>query len=137
MFPPMRSAACSIIRGWWEALRRAHAAGSLPDTHRQIVEDDAANKFVSLTSWAHGGVIAVKMVGVFPGNTALSPPGPSIQGLVALFSGKTGAPLLTADGAEMTFRKTAADSAPGADYLARRDAKVLLVCTAPAAWHPT
>ena len=116
--------------GLVEALRRAHATGKLPDTHRQIVEGDAANKFVSLTSWAHGDVIAVKMVGVFPENTALNPPEPSVQGLVALFSGKTGAPLLTADGAEMTFRKTAADSALGADYLARRDAKVLLVCGA-------
>lgn len=116
--------------GLVEALRRAHAAGRLPETHRHIAGDGQANNFVTLTSWAEGDVIAVKMVGVFPGNLALSPPGPSIQGLVALFSGRTGAPLITADGAEMTFRKTAADSALGADYLARRDAKVLLVCGA-------
>ena len=116
--------------GLVEALRAAHRAGKLPDTHRDIREDSAHNKFVSLLSWADGDVIAVKMVGVFPGNLALLPPEPSVQGLVALFSGTTGAPLLTADGAEFTFRKTAADSALGADYLARRDAKVLLVCGA-------
>lgn len=116
--------------GLVEALRRAHAAGAMPDTHRQIVGDAAGNQFVSLTSWAQGDVIAVKMVGVFPGNLALSPPEPSIQGLVVLFDGKTGAALMSADGAEMTFRKTCADSALGADYLARRDAKVLLVAGA-------
>ncbi|MBM3520513.1 MAG: ornithine cyclodeaminase, partial [Alphaproteobacteria bacterium] len=48
----------------------------------------------------------------------------------ALFDGATGALLLTADGAEMTFRKTAADSALAADYLARREARVLLVAGA-------
>lgn len=112
------------------ALRAAHRADRMPETHRDIREDSAHNQFVSLLSWADGDVIAVKMVGVFPGNTALAPPQPSIQGLVVLFSGKTGAALLTADGAELTFRKTAADSALGADHLARHDARVLLVCGA-------
>ena len=112
------------------ALRAAHRADRLPDTYREMREDTAHNKFVALTSWADGDVIAMKMVGVFPGNLALSPPEPSVQGLVVLFSGKTGAALLTADGAELTFRKTAADSALGADYLARRDARTLLVCGA-------
>jgi ornithine cyclodeaminase len=118
--------------GLVEALRKAHQTGRMPETYREIVADsgNAANKFVSLISWASGDVIAVKLVGVFPGNLALSPPEPSIQGAVVLFSAKTGAPLLSADGAEMTFRKTAADSALGADYLARQDARVLLVAGA-------
>lgn len=116
--------------GLVEALRAAHRADRLPDTYRDIREDAAGNNFVSLTSWAPDDVIAVKLVGVFPGNLALTPPEPSIQGLVVLFSGKTGAPLLTADGAEMTFRKTAADSALGADFLARGDARTLLVAGA-------
>ena len=116
--------------GLVEALRAAHRADRLPDTYREIREDAQSNAFVSLTAWAPDDVIAVKLVGVFPGNLGLNPPQPSIQGLVALFSGRTGAPLLTADGAEMTFRKTAADSALGADYLARRGSRVLLVCGA-------
>ena len=116
--------------GLVQSLRDAHAKGKLPDTFREIREDSDQNKFVCLTSWAEHDVIAVKMVGVFPGNTSLAPPEPSIQGLVVLFSGKTGAPLLTADGAEMTFRKTAADSALGADCLARHDAATLLICGA-------
>jgi ornithine cyclodeaminase len=112
------------------ALQAAHAADLRPDTHRDIREDQNANAFVSLLSWADQDVIAVKMVGVFPGNPGLKPPQPSVQGLVLLFDGKTGRPLMTADGAELTFRKTAADSALGASFLARQDARTLLVCGA-------
>jgi ornithine cyclodeaminase/alanine dehydrogenase-like protein (mu-crystallin family) len=112
------------------ALQAAHAADLRPDTHRDIREDQNANAFVSLLSWADQDVIAVKMVGVFPGNPGLMPPQPSVQGLVLLFDGKTGRPLMTADGAELTFRKTAADSALGASFLARQDARTLLVCGA-------
>jgi ornithine cyclodeaminase/alanine dehydrogenase-like protein (mu-crystallin family) len=95
-----------------------------------MVRDDPAgggNKFVVLVGWQGGSVIAVKMVGVFPDNLTLKPPQPSVQGLVAVFDASTGAPLLAADGAAMTFRKTAADSALGASFLARPDARVLLV----------
>jgi ornithine cyclodeaminase/alanine dehydrogenase-like protein (mu-crystallin family) len=112
------------------ALHAAHAADLRPDTYRDIREDQSANAFVSLLSWADQDVIAVKMVGVFPGNPGLKPPQPSVQGLVLLFDGKTGRPLMTADGAELTFRKTAADSALGASFLARQDARTLLVCGA-------
>ncbi len=112
-----------------EALRQAHRDGAMPQMHVNVLSDSQReeNKFVSLLSWASGEVIAVKMVGVFPGNTGLSPPQPSVQGLVALFDGQTGGPLATCDGASLTFRKTAADSALGADLLARPDAEVLLV----------
>ena len=112
------------------ALQAAHAADLHPDTYRDIREDQNGNAFVSLLSWADQDVIAVKMVGVFPGNPGLKPPQPSVQGLVLLFDGKTGRPLMTADGAELTFRKTAADSALGASFLARQDARTLLVCGA-------
>jgi ornithine cyclodeaminase len=112
-----------------EALRTAHRDGEMPQMHVSVLSDTARDedKFVSLVSWAAADVIAVKMVGVFPGNTSIMPPQPSVQGLVALFDGRTGSPLATCDGAALTFRKTAADSALGADILARRDAEVLLV----------
>ena len=111
------------------ALRAAHAADRMPLSRSSVFGEppDEANKFVSLVSWAADDVIAVKLVGVFPSNLALMPPEPSVQGLVTLFHGATGRPLLAADGAAMTFRKTAADSALGVDLLARRDAEVLLV----------
>lgn len=111
------------------ALRDAHTGATMPQARVQVLSDsaNADNQFVTLVAWASGDVIAVKLVGVFPGNTALTPPEPSVQGLVTLISGKTGAPLMTCDGAALTFRKTAADSALGVNLLARKDAEVLLV----------
>ena len=44
-----------------------------------------------------------------------------------MFDAGTGAPRLVADGAEMTFRKTAADSGLGSKLLARSGARTLLV----------
>jgi ornithine cyclodeaminase/alanine dehydrogenase-like protein (mu-crystallin family) len=115
--------------GLIEALRAAHRVGSMPRSEAMVMGEspDEANKFVSLVAWAPKDVIAVKLVGVFPGNLSLAVPEPSVQGLVLLFSGATGRPLFACDGATLTFRKTAADSALGADCLARRDAEVLLV----------
>ena len=112
-----------------EALHAAHAADRMPLSRSNVMDEPSneTNKFVSLVAWAAGDVIAVKLVGVFPSNMALTPPEPSVRGLVTLFHGATGRPLLVADGAAMTFRKTAADSALGVDLLARRDAEVLLV----------
>lgn len=112
-----------------EALRKAHTNTTMPESRAQVLSDAAneENKFVALVAWSSGDLIAVKLVGIFPGNPQLVPPEPSVQGLVTLFSGKTGAPLISCDGAAMTFRKTAADSALGADLLARKDAEVLLV----------
>lgn len=111
-----------------EALRVAHLGG-MPEIGNIIRNEPGGeeNKFVTLVGWQRDGAIAVKMVGVFPSNLSLKPAQPSVQGLVALFDGKTGAPLFVADGAAMTFRKTAADSALGSSLLARPDAEVLLV----------
>lgn len=100
-----------------------------------VVQSDPAgsgNQFVTLPGWLPGGLIAVKMVGVFPGNQTADPPQPSVQGLVAAFDGETGAARLVADGAAMTARKTCADSALGAQILAREDADSLLVIGAGA-----
>jgi ornithine cyclodeaminase/alanine dehydrogenase-like protein (mu-crystallin family) len=69
-------------------------------------------------------------VGVFPGNLALTPPEPSVQGLVALIRCQNRPAPPDQHGTSLTFRKTAADSALGADYLARKDARTLLVVVA-------
>ena len=89
-------------------------------------------QFVTLPGWAPGGPVVVKMVGVFPGNATLDPPQPAVQGLVALFDGATGAPRLVGDGAAMTARKTAGDSALGSFLLAREDVEHLLIVGAGA-----
>jgi ornithine cyclodeaminase/alanine dehydrogenase-like protein (mu-crystallin family) len=116
-----------------EALRNAHL-GPMPASEVVVQSDPAGRgaQFVTLPGWAPGGPIVVKMVGVFPQNADLQPPQPAVQGLVALFDGKTGGPLLAADGAAMTARKTAADSALGAAILAREDVEDLLIVGAGA-----
>lgn len=116
-----------------EALRKAHL-GPMPASDVVVQSDPMGGEaqFVTLPGWAPGGPIVVKMVGVFPQNAALQPPQPAVQGLVALFDGTTGGPLLAADGAAMTARKTAADSALGAAILAREDVEDLLIVGAGA-----
>ena len=111
-----------------EALHRAHL-GELPQAEHILMPEPGGgeNAFVTLLGWRRGGAVVVKMVGVFPGNLALSPPQPSVQGLVALFDPATGAPRLVADGEAMTFRKTAADSGLGARLLAPPAPETLLV----------
>jgi len=115
------------------ALAQAHR-GAMPTSDVVVQADPAGggDQFITLPGWVPGGPIAVKMVGVFPGNEKLSPAQPNVQGLVAMFDGTTGAPLLVADGAAMTARKTAGDSALGASLLARDDAETLLVVGAGA-----
>jgi len=111
-----------------EALREAHREGPEPRIGVDVMDEPGGgNAFVSLVAWAPHKVIAAKLVGVFPGNVTRAPPEPSVQGLVALFDAETGRALMTADGAALTYRKTAADSALGADFLARKDARTLLV----------
>ncbi len=116
-----------------EALRIAHL-GEMPASDVVLQSDPrgSGNQFVTLPGWIPGGLIGVKMVGVFPGNAELQPPQPSVQGLVAAFDGATGAPRMVADGAAMTARKTAGDSALGSSLLARHDARTLLVVGAGA-----
>lgn len=116
-----------------EALREAHR-GPMPVSDVVLQSDPSGGPglFVTLPGWAPGGPIVVKMVGVFAQNAALQPPQPAVQGLVALFDGATGAPRLVADGAAMTARKTAGDSALGASLLARDDVEDLLIVGAGA-----
>lgn len=116
-----------------EALHKAHLA-PMPVSDVVLQSDPAGGQgqFVTLPGWAAGGPIVVKMVGVFPRNVTLQPPQPVVQGLVALFDGATGAPVMVADGAAMTARKTAGDSALGASLLARDDVEELLIVGAGA-----
>jgi len=64
-------------------------------------------------------MVGVKLAIEFPGNQHRHPAFPSIRGVYATFDGITGPPLFVADGAALTARKTAADSALGLDLLAR------------------
>jgi ornithine cyclodeaminase/alanine dehydrogenase-like protein (mu-crystallin family) len=81
--------------------------------------------FLVLPAWQPAEAIGVKLVTVFPANRATGTP--SVQALVVLFDGADGRPIALIDGTELTYRKTAADSALGARFLARPDAATLLM----------
>ncbi|WP_159014508.1 ornithine cyclodeaminase family protein [Acidisoma sp. S159] len=115
-----------------QALRVAHRGGKVASKVLHIDEPGGSNLFLALGAWRPNEAISVKLVGVFPGNLSLDPPQPTVQGIVAMFDATTGAAMLAADGAAMTERKTAADSALGVDLLARRNAATLLVVGAGA-----
>ncbi len=86
---------------------------------------EGQNDWLILPAWQYGRHFGAKLVSVFPGNEAKGLA--SILGLYVLFDGGTGAPLLCVDGAALTLRKTAANSALAGTYLAREDASRLLV----------
>jgi len=91
----------------------------------QPLSDGRQNDWLLLPAWQYGRHMGIKLVSVFPHNTERGID--SIQGLYVLFDGTTGLPLAAIDGAAITLRKTAANSALAATYLAREDAASLLM----------
>ena len=91
---------------------------------------ETANHFMVRAGWQHGRALGVKMATVFPGNRAGDLP--AIQASYVLFDGTTGSPLASIDGNELTWRKTAADSALGTLRLAKANCKTLLMVGAGA-----
>jgi ornithine cyclodeaminase len=83
------------------------------------------NDWLMLPAWRYGRNFGIKLVSVFPENPARGLP--AVQGIYALFEGKTGSAVATLDGAALTLVKTAANSAMAADLLARPDAATLLM----------
>ncbi len=78
-----------------------------------------------MPAWHSGGKIGVKIASVFPGNAALNLP--TVNATYLLLDAKTGVAEMMMDARELTRRRTAAASALAARYLARRDAKSLLM----------
>jgi len=73
-----------------------------------------------------GRFMASKLITSFPDNPA-SGRLPAVQAVVVLFDGRDGRPLATIDGTELTYWRTAADSALGAKLLSRPDPQTMLV----------
>ena len=88
--------------------------------------------FLNLPAWQRGRALGSKLVTVFPHNEHNGSGLPSVQGVFVLFDGGNGKPLAVLDGAALTLRKTAADSAAGSRFLAREDCETLLVVGAGA-----
>jgi alanine dehydrogenase len=116
-----------------EALRELFRRG-VDRTERHIISEPLAggqqNDWLILPAWQFGRHQGIKLVSVFPGNEAKGIA--SVQGLYVLFDGTNGMPLAAIDGAAITLRKTAANSALAATYLARKDAANLLMLGAGA-----
>ncbi len=107
-------------------LREGHRQPAPAVDRILMLHRDAAgteNGFLIWPAWQHERNLGIKIVTIFPDNKTV----PSVQAVYALFDGSNGAPVALIDGTEMTYWKTAADSTLGADYLARHDAKTLLM----------
>ncbi len=115
----------------WNALIDRIAAAFIsgveaPPRHHHIMQrPDGDATMLLMPAWQADGYIGVKMVNVFPQNTAQGLPG--ISGVYLLSEGQHGRPLACIEGSELTRRRTAAASALAARWLAREDAYTLLV----------
>jgi len=78
-----------------------------------------------MPAWRQGDIIGVKIVTVFPENSAQGLP--AVMGSYMLIDGKNGTPLALLDGTELTALKTASVSALASRYLSRKDSSVLLM----------
>ena len=115
------------------ALRETYRRGVDTYDRRLLVEplpSGEQNDWLLQPAWQYGRNFGIKLVSIFPGNEAKGVN--TILGAYVLFDGATGMPQLVVDGVGITWRKTAANSALATDYLARRNAKTLLMIGAGA-----
>lgn len=115
-----------------DALRLAFAEGCVvPARHHHTVinENDPDATLLLMPAWHETDrserYLGIKIVTVFPGNTARGIPG--LTSTYMLYDGRTGAQLALLDGNTITTRRTVAASALAADHLARLDSSRLLV----------
>jgi len=113
-----------------QSLRSAFATGAevpLRHTHH-IGSGNSAGISLLMPAWDADGFYGVKIVNIYSNNHKRNKPG--LHATYILHDATTGEPLAIFDGNVITSRRTAAASALGADYLARPDARSLLVCGA-------
>ncbi len=128
-----------------EALRRAfQSAMKVPVRHHHPIErpGEPAAMLLLMPAWTgagpeaetgsgtESGFLGVKIVTIYPGNGARGLP--SVQGTYLLMRGGSGEPLAVIDGQALTLWRTAAASALAASYLARADARRLVMVGAGA-----
>lgn len=110
------------------ALRALFAAGcTVPprQVHEITAPEGGHLSSLIMPAWIAGSYYGIKVINIAPGNAALGLPG--LHASYLLFDAVTGIPLALVDGDELTTRRTAAASALAASWLARPDAKHLLV----------
>jgi ornithine cyclodeaminase/alanine dehydrogenase-like protein (mu-crystallin family) len=112
------------------ALREQFVVGcEVPARHVHRIADSVGNEVTSLLmpAWTRGdgGFYGVKIINVAPANAARGLP--ALHASYLLHDAITGRPLALIDGDELTARRTVAASALAASFLARADARRLLV----------
>lgn len=111
-----------------EALREMFRKGCVaPVRHHHTIETPGQEDgtMLLMPAWMPGQYAGLKLVNVFPGNSAKGLP--TIMGKYLLMDGSTGETLAIMDGGELTARRTAAASALASSYLSRTDAAKLLI----------
>ena len=114
-----------------EALRTMFVAGcEVPARGVHRIEGDGRDPrgggtLLVMPAWRAGARLGIKAVTIFPGNSARGLPG--LHSTYLLFDATTGVPLAQLDGNEITSRRTAAAAALAASFLARADARRLLI----------
>ena len=108
------------------ALKTAFAADTTaPERHHHHIHGpDGDGVLLLMPAW-NAGMLGTKIATVFPGNGERGLP--SVYSTYLLADAATGAPLALLDGNEITTRRTIAQSALAASFLAREDAADLLV----------
>lgn len=116
----------------WPRMREALAAMLVADvaaplrTHHALdVPGAPPATLLLMPAWRTGRRLGVKLVTVFPGNRDRGER--AVNAVYALFDATNGEPLALFDGDEITARRTAGASALAASYLARRDARHLVM----------
>jgi len=103
------------------ALREAFAAGAtVPRRHAHALSE--RDSLLLMPAWSDDA-LGVKVVTVMPDSRTAR----TVQALYILLDRHTGAPRAVLDGEALTVRRTAATSVLAAQYLARHDARDLLV----------
>jgi len=110
-----------------QALREAFAGDTtVPPRHvHAIASGEDRGTVLIMPAWSNAGFLGIKTIAIYPGNAARGLPG--LHATYVLYDARTGVPLASLDGDEITARRTAAASALGASFLAREDASRLLV----------
>lgn len=85
------------------------------------------DRLLNRAAWQQGQALGIKLATIFPNNGKDGAALPSVQALYVLFDGANGSPLAVMDGTVLTWRKTAADSALGASFLARDDVEHMVM----------
>jgi ornithine cyclodeaminase/alanine dehydrogenase-like protein (mu-crystallin family) len=109
------------------ALRAAFAgAAQVPPRHvHSVAVGGDRGTVLIMPAWSDAGYLGIKTINIYPGNAARGLPG--LHASYVLYDAHTGVPLAAMDGNEITAHRTAAAAALGASFLARADARRLLV----------